>query len=246
MLSFAGGGIKGRASFDSMPSWSPDGRSIAFVRASAPGAAVAFIQRIGTDGRQLTRLTEGGIFDFSPAWSPDGSRIAFMRTGGALPGRDSVTIGDANLGFVPASGGRPSGVNVFGRDAAWSPDGRRVAFVNYRDMNGLTCFAHGNLGRYVLGLDAARTHAGQRCFANGEIYVADNDGRNARRLTSSLADDSHPSWSPDGSRIVFSSGFHAAGRPLPKLYVIPASGCEASLLFSPARGAALDPAWAPS
>jgi Tol biopolymer transport system component len=168
-----------------------------------------------------------------------------MRTGGALPGRDPVTIGDANLGFVPAGGGRPSGVNVFGVDAAWSPDGRRVAFVNYRDMNGLTCFAHGNLGRYLLGLDAARPRGGRRCFANGEIYVVDSDGRNARRLTSTLADDVHPSWSPDGSRIVFSSGFHTAGRPMSKLYVIPASGGEASLLFSPARGAALDPAWAP-
>ena len=33
---------------------------------------------IGTDGTQLTRLTENGLWDLYPAWSPDGRQIAFL------------------------------------------------------------------------------------------------------------------------------------------------------------------------
>ena len=39
-----------------------------------------------------------------------------------------------------------------------------------------------------------------------EIYVMEDDGGNPRRLTNSPEDEWGPSWSPDGSRIVYSSG----------------------------------------
>ena len=38
---------------------------------------------------------------------------------------------------------------------------------------------------------------------NLEIYVVDADGGNLRRLTNNPLDESEPSWSPDGQRIVF-------------------------------------------
>lgn len=40
---------------------------------------------------------------------------------------------------------------------------------------------------------------------NQEIYVMDSDGRNQKRLTKNPKYDTHPSWSPDGQKIVFSS-----------------------------------------
>ena len=40
---------------------------------------------------------------------------------------------------------------------------------------------------------------------NDEIYVMDNDGGNQRNLTNNPADDRFPSWSADGTRIVFMS-----------------------------------------
>ena len=39
-----------------------------------------------------------------------------------------------------------------------------------------------------------------------EIYVMDDDGNNPQRLTNSPEDKWGPSWSPDGKRIVYSSG----------------------------------------
>ena len=40
---------------------------------------------------------------------------------------------------------------------------------------------------------------------NLDIYVMDNDGSNQRRLTNNPFAEWHPSWSPDGKRIVFTS-----------------------------------------
>ncbi|HEY0070674.1 MAG TPA: hypothetical protein VGE04_11975 [Chloroflexia bacterium] len=60
-------------------------------------------------------------------------------------------------------------------DAAYSPDGSKIAFSSTRD-------------------------AGDQ-----EIYVMNNDGSNPVRLTNSPGEDKSPSWSPDGARIVFVS-----------------------------------------
>ena len=42
---------------------------------------------------------------------------------------------------------------------------------------------------------------------NFEIYVMDINGDNLKRLTFDDIDDSSPSWSPDGSKILFSMSF---------------------------------------
>jgi Tol biopolymer transport system component len=51
------------------PSWSPRGRSIAFVRKG-------WVYSVPARGGPVRRLTRG----FHPVWSPDGRQIAFFRT----------------------------------------------------------------------------------------------------------------------------------------------------------------------
>ena len=82
------------------------------------------------------------------------------------------------------------------------------------------------------------------CPPNGEIYVVNADGTGPTRLTTSKADDEHPSWSPDGSRIAFASGF-----------ALRSQGHASWLVTVPARGgrptrigrfsSVLDPVWSP-
>jgi TolB protein len=174
-------------------------------------------------GRHLEPLLADGI-DLSASWSPDGSTIAFSRL-------ESVSrpLSEATLYLADADGTHVRGlgaVPVHGLSAAWSPDGRRLAFVSFDDANAPTCPA-------------------ASCPPSGELYMVGADGNGLRRLTRSKADDEHPSWSPDGSRIAFASGFdvHSQGHA-PWLMVIRASGGK------PVRvgrvSGVIDPSWSPA
>ena len=66
---------------------------------------------------------------------------------------------------------------VPGHFPAWSPDGRRIAFVQ----------------------DDATTP-----YDSGGLWVVDVDGTNLRQLTAAGLAANKPSWSPDGSRILYS------------------------------------------
>ncbi len=74
-----------------------------------------------------------------------------------------------------------------------------------------------------------------------DIYVMNADGSGQMRLTSDAADDSAPSWSPDGSRIVFQSfrngNFY-------QVYVMNADGSGQVNLTNTAASDG-DPSWSP-
>ena len=59
-----------------LPSWSPDGKRIAYT--SRPSSGVLQIYVMNADGTGQTDLTNGATAsDWGPAWSPDGTKIAF-------------------------------------------------------------------------------------------------------------------------------------------------------------------------
>ena len=205
--------------YDAMPTLSPNGRRIAFVRLTGATLSLYTIDR---QGRHAARLLSDGL-DISPAWSPDGKTIAFSRLADpSLPIEEATLyLADADGSQLRALGPEP----VRGVSPAWSPDGRRIAFVSFADHNGSACPVDG-------------------CPPSGEIYVVEADGTGLTRLTMSKADDEHPTWSPNGSRIAFASGFLLAnqGHP-PWLMTIPSAGGSATRIgrFS----GVLDPAWSP-
>jgi Tol biopolymer transport system component len=166
------------------------------------------------------------------------SRIAFYST---RPGQSQ----HARLYLVNADGG---GKRVLTRTAwidgpevvsgpAWSPDGRRIAFLSVR---------HGNQDVYVLDLGSGQAHRVTRdpaddrepawspdgrkiAFASerihgpsgysSDLYVINADGSGERRLTHDLWAPQYPAWSPDGRKIVFSVSDFGNG-----IYVINADG----------------------
>jgi TolB protein len=210
--------------FDAMPSFSPDGRRIAFTRVerstATPGAGLFTVDR---SGRHVRPLTSDRI-DLSADWSPDGRTIAFSRLASAERPLAEATLylADADGTHVRQLGGTP----VRGVSPSWSPDGSRLAFVSFADANDPRCEA-------------------ASCPPSGELYVVGADGSGPRRLTGSRADDEHPSWSPDGRRIAFSSGFSLRRQGHRRwLMVMPAAGGRAARVGRFAG--VLDPAWSPA
>ena len=60
---------------DSAPAWSPDGATVAFLRAEDDETPQVWLTAVGGAPRQLTTLPDGAG---APVWRPDGSAIAFV------------------------------------------------------------------------------------------------------------------------------------------------------------------------
>ena len=170
---------------DGSPSWSPDGKQIAFRSAEYFRWDNLFhsdIWVIDVDGGNPRNLTNHHAQDTSPDWSPDGRQIAFHSDRNRdwefevrgknwevyVMNTDGANL--INLTNHPAGDGQPD----------WSPDGRQIAFSSNRD----------------------RKDADDE---NVEIYVMNADGTNPINITNHPAKDSSPDWSPDGLQIVFTS-----------------------------------------
>jgi Tol biopolymer transport system component/predicted Ser/Thr protein kinase len=103
--------IATEAVLEDEPSWSPDGKSIAYV-AIVNGLPQVFTRSVGSvEAAQITRNTTaaGG-----PSWSPDGSAIYFSSAGG--------------LWIVGSAGGAPDRVFERAGRYALHPDGKTIVF----------------------------------------------------------------------------------------------------------------------
>ena len=105
-----------------MPTWSPDGRLIAFVRANYDEPWQIYV--VNADGSNPRRLLNGSIPSQSePAWSPDGTSIVFESFFG---------IGVLN---VDGSGWRTlASGKLF--DPDWTADGRAVVYNRFTSSAG--------------------------------------------------------------------------------------------------------------
>jgi dipeptidyl aminopeptidase/acylaminoacyl peptidase len=200
-------------------SWSPDGRRIALVVQDDTDAAVADTTRKDSSavkGQAASKKPRPIVID----------RYHFKEdiVGYLGKKRDHLYIFD-----VATHATRILTPGTFDEgDPAWSPDGRRIAFVSKRAP-----------------ADVDRAE-------NWDVYVVDTEpGAAAKQLTTWIGPDNPPqsgrlAWSPDGATIAY-----VRGSADPKMYaydlfelaVVPASGGEPRVLTSALDRAVSEPQW---
>ena len=192
----------------SSATWSPDSQSIAFHRSrSGTGQPDPRIPDLGaptTDsdifvakvcdlvaGLPPTNLTESAeeivLIDDDASWSPDGQKILWTAHNPNVPNYDPLVRPSQDIWVMNADGsGRANLTNSDGleeRSPSWSPDGTLIAYM---------C---------RIGLQPDGATNPNPTF---EICVMNADGSGLpRRLTVNTVPDGTPTWSPDGTQILF-------------------------------------------
>jgi len=129
---------------DYAPRFSPNGARLVFLRARGTAeTAPSALFTVRLDGSGLHQLTRYSLHVDQSDWSPNGKRIVFE----AYPhGRGNGAYGD--IFVIDAAGGQPinltrNPVGLAGSlDPVWSPDGRKLLFLDIRRVHGV--------GRYGL------------------------------------------------------------------------------------------------
>ncbi|HEY0992555.1 MAG TPA: hypothetical protein VGD80_36125 [Kofleriaceae bacterium] len=108
------------------PSWSPDGKKLAFRRILGELNSEVFIAN--ADGSDAKNLTNHPAFDGWPAWSPDGSRIAFASNRNSSYQIFVMKPDGSEVALVANTEGRATA-------PAWSRDGARIYFPICRNVD---------------------------------------------------------------------------------------------------------------
>jgi TolB protein len=171
------------------------------------------------DGSGLVQLTTNVTLDSAPVLSPDGTRVAFERS--------NPVGGNAEIWVVNADGTNPIAITQTGQFEdwpSWSPDGTRLMFTR------------GSIqGQHAINEIVIRavTRTAYLQAPEADTVVFRHESNSSEFLIL------NPTWSPDGSRVAFTSDLDGARQ----LYTIRVDGSDLTKLTT--AGGSSRPAWSP-
>ena len=189
------------------PTWSPDGRWIAF---NAPNGNFSELRVIRVDGSgERVVASPAGM----SAWSPDGTKIVF--SGDPFFGTAGLfVVNPDGSGLTPLLGADfadPPG-NWLGYPA-WSPDGKSIAFLRANDYMWWPVYVVNADGSSPRMFEGSGTVMEPSWSPDGTMLAVGHldrvigtmnaDGSGFQAYPRALAFD--PDWSPDGRSLIFNS-----------------------------------------
>jgi Tol biopolymer transport system component len=245
------------SAIDRDPAISPDGRRIAFVTTTTDGRRLMTMAVDGTDRRPCG--SDPALDVSGPHWSPDSRHIVFTGTRGFTGGPNVYTILASGDSLHPVTSDDQSYV------LDWSPDGARILFVyrqtvfdstrDYlRDVSpgaGGVRTLIGPIKLPIAGADYSPDGAHITFCYEGvvdlgyKVEVCNADGTGRTTIADgnpALEGLSAPTWSPDGSLILFSA--HIASGDDDLYSATPSSFGDAALFLNPAVSVR-QPSWGP-
>ena len=110
---------------DALPSFSPDGRRIAFTSNRLGHPEVYIVDADGTNVELLTSTGFGDqLYRSNPDWSPDGRRVAFQSQINGVFQVMTINVRDHSVQALTSEGRN--------EDPSWAPDGRHIVFTSTR------------------------------------------------------------------------------------------------------------------
>ncbi len=145
------------------------------------------IYTVGRDGKDLRRLTNYGTYTAEGVLSPNGKRIVFTSLKGGDLDIYTMNVDGTDVKQLTNTPGYDGG-------AWWSPDGTKIAYRAWHPTN------PDSLALYQSLLKQHMIRPNRM-----ELYVMNADGSNQTQITNLGGANFGPSWTPDGTRIIFSS-----------------------------------------
>ena len=195
------------------PSWSPDGRKLAYV-SFEHGKPSVYIQEVFTGRRQKVAAYKG--INGAPAWSPDGRKLALTLSKDGNPEIYVLTISRKSLQ-------RLTNHYAIDTEPAWSPDGRNIIFTSDRGGKPQVYRVPAGGGKVKRLTYEGSYNARASYSADGDLVtMVTRQGRDFRvgvldlesgglQVLSEGHLDESPSFAPNGSMVIYATKVNGKG-----------------------------------